>query len=186
MCARFRMLDKSVRQIRFSFDPLVPGQGADEAAQLHPGLRSRVVAENTLVVFYAILDSTPGYREYWASSCSGGGTAGRTVLDSVLDPAEVKVLSTRCGFVFCNLQIPRPSILFESNRRHQIISPALALRCKYPPRRGAFSYEHITIERGISVQWGRGAARPSKFARTSDGGNCDLPRLRDKNCLCNS
>lgn len=54
------MLDKSVRQIRFSFDPLVPGQGADEAAQLHPGLRSRVVAENTLVVFYAILDSTPG------------------------------------------------------------------------------------------------------------------------------
>lgn len=115
-----------------------------------------------------------------------GGTAGKTVLDSVLDPAEVKVLSTRCGFVFCNLQIPRPSILFESNRRHQIISPALALRCKYPPRRGAFSYEHITIERGISVQWGRGAARPSKFARTSDGGNCDLPRLRDKNCLCNS
>jgi uncharacterized repeat protein (TIGR03803 family) len=42
-----------------------------------------------------------------------------TVLDSVLDPAEVKVFSTPCVFVFCNLQIPRRLILFESNRRHQ-------------------------------------------------------------------
>ncbi len=66
------MLDKNVRQIRFSFDPLVPGQGADEAAQLHPGLRSSVVAESTGVVFYAILDSTPG----------GTGSIGRRLVQA--------------------------------------------------------------------------------------------------------
>jgi hypothetical protein len=36
----------------------------------------------------------------------------KTVLDSVLDPAEVKVLSTHCAFVFYNLQIPRRPVLF--------------------------------------------------------------------------
>ena len=43
----------------------------------------------------------------------------KTVLDSVLDPAEVKVLSGGCVCVFCNLQIPCDPFLFESNRRHQ-------------------------------------------------------------------
>ena len=43
-----------------------------------------------------------------------------TVLDSVLDPAEIRNLSDGSVFNFCNLQIPRSRILFESNRRHQI------------------------------------------------------------------
>src|SRR5690348_6538684 len=92
-----------------------------------PGCRSDVYSDLATILSAWVSRKCAGRcppcplrKRRWPRARGGhrpGHHRGKTVLDNVLDPAEVKLLSTRCAFVFCNLQIPRRLILFESNRR---------------------------------------------------------------------